>query len=112
MMRPRASTIILIAVLVLTQFNSSYGQYEKERFTEDAIDVDGTVYRIMIDSDSGNVVSFWDERINGWIDALLCPVDLNEAYRDRITMKDMQDELDRMRSESWDDRYHGTTISH
>jgi len=111
-MRSQTILIILIIVLVLVQLNSYAGGGEKDRYTEDAIDVSGKVYKILINPDSEKVVLFWSDESKGWIDVAQCPVDLNKEYQDRKTMRDMQEELNRMRDESWDDRYHGIMTSH
>ncbi|GEM_PF-3334459 len=111
-MRPQIILVIIIAALALFQLNSYAEHHEKERYLEDVMDVNGRLFKIMIDSDAGHVAFFWDDNAKGWIDVALCPVDLNKAYEEKITMQEMQNELNRMRDESWDDRYHGDMAGH
>lgn len=103
-MRPQIIGLILIVVLVSSP--SIYaGYYEKGRYQEDAIEIDGKLIKVKIDSDASRVAYFWDDEAKGWVDVSQCQVDLNKAYSEKTTFQEMQTELNRMHDETWDDRY-------
>lgn len=104
-MRSQAISLTLIIAMALSLSPSHAEQLEKERYREDVVDSNGKEIKIKIDSDTGKVASFWDDASQGWVEAGLSPIDLNSVYSDKLTAHDMQDELDRMKNDTWDDRY-------
>ncbi|MBU0605261.1 MAG: hypothetical protein KKH77_03110 [Candidatus Omnitrophica bacterium] len=104
-MRSRAILLILITAIALSLSQVHAENHEREHYREDVVEADDKEIKIKIDSDTGKVASFWDDVSQGWVEASLSPVDLNRAYTDKVTAHDMQDELNRMKNDTWDDRY-------
>ena len=104
-MRSKAILVTLAIVLALFLSQACAEHYEKERYLEDTIESGGKLIKIMIDSNENNVAYFWDDEAHGWVEAGLSPIDLNRAYAEKITAQEMQGELDRMKDDTWDDRY-------
>ncbi len=106
-MRSLTILLTLIVALALSLSQARAEDYESKRFQEDFVEVSGAVIRIKIDSNYGKVACFWDDAAPAWIDADLNPIALNGAYADKLTARDMQNELNRMNNETMDDRYRG-----
>ena len=104
-MRYKVTLVVLAISLALSLSPSRAERFEKERYREDVIEADDKEIKLKIDPDTGKVASFWDDVSQGWVEASLSPVDLNRAYTDKVTAHDMQDELNRMKNDTWDDRY-------
>ena len=104
-MRYKVTLVVLAMSLALSLSLSRAERLEKERYREDVVDSGGKAIKIEIDPDTGKVAFFWDDVSQGWVEAGLSPVDLNRAYTDKITAHGMQDELNQMKNETWDDRY-------
>ncbi len=104
-MRYKATLLILVMALALSLPQARAENYENERYREDVIETDGKSIRIKVDSNDDKVAYFWDDAAHGWVKAASSPVDLNSAYAEQATAKDMQDELNRMKDDTWDDRY-------
>lgn len=100
--------VIVLILIIAAAFSLSHARaehYQKERYLEDAVEVDNKLVKIKIDSDTSKVAYFWDDGANGWVDVSLYPADLNRVYSEKIALQEMQGELDEMKDETWDDRY-------
>jgi len=104
-MRPQTIVLTLVTASVLA-FSSMYAENrDKENCYEDAVEINGKLLRVKTDLNTGRVVYFWDDKAGSWADISHCPVDINKTYAENKRFREMQGELDRLRDETWDDRY-------
>ena len=103
----RLRSILLTLTIAITLQSSSIhaDQYAKDRYSEDVVEEDGKPIKIRVDTDTGAVVSYWDDGSHDWAEASLCHADLRKAYEEKLEFRESQKELDAMKDETWDDRY-------
>lgn len=104
-MRPQTILLTLITALVFSSPLTHAEYQQEERYLEDTVEVGGREVKVRINSDANRVVYFWDNGANAWVDASQSQADLNKAYAEKMTFRDMQGELNSFRDETWDDRY-------
>lgn len=100
----RAILLALVMAIALSASQTCAEEFKKENLIADNVAKDGHFFDILIDPDSRKVVYFQDEESHTWVDASLCPVDVNKLYAEKVTLQEMQGELDNMKNETWDDR--------